>query len=187
MIHFLHPTCMRAAFQLTISAGMFELRRAYGVATFFSKHDVVNSYIARVVGGMRPWLLSGSVESVAIAVFSASTGSVRARYVFDVCVLAPTGAAAMATELAALDVQLRAHLVRILAEPAREVEDGGERSWDFFVRTTGVQTGKEWVPADGRERREIDEAVAVPIKDADGYAETAQIASRIEYPGEGVG
>lgn len=166
---------------------MFELRRAYGIATFFSKHELVNTYVARVVGGVRPWLLSGSVESVAIAVFTAASGKVCARYVFDMCVLAPTGASAMAAALAALDVQLRAHLVRILAQPAREVTEGEERSWDFVVRTTGVQMGKEWVPADGRERREIDEAEAVPIKDADGYAETAQIASRVEYPCEDVG
>lgn len=158
---------------------MFQPRRKYGVVTPCSKHPALSSYIARVVGGLHAWLAAGALRSVSVAVFAPRPYAVLARYTFDVG--APRDGAGAAA-LAALDAQLRAHLCRLLATPVQQV-DGAE--WDFIVRTTGVRVGPEWVPADGEERREIAEAVATPLKDADLAAETFALASRVEFPAEG--
>lgn len=168
-------------------ARMFSLYRKYNLSTPYSKHSTLNEYIVRTISYLRPWLLSAKLQSVSIPIFEVQTGKTVARYVFEVNLpLGHSAAAATeitATDLAALDVQLHAHLARVLAEKC--VQSDVELSFDYIVRTTGVSLGREWVSADGRERREIGGAVAVPLKDSDTLSQTLQIASRAEFPADG--
>ena len=130
------------------------------------------------------------IQSVTIAVFSAKTQKVQARYVFDVKVLAAEEDVTT-TSLSSLDNQLRANLCRLLscgsvaADPGRDREsekEDGELSFEFIVRTKGVRTGVQWMPADGKERREFQGGgVAMPLKDADCFATTLQLSSRVEF------
>lgn len=169
-------------------ARMFSPHRKYNLSSPFSKHPTLNDYIVRTISHLRPWLLSAKLQSVSIPIFEVETGKTIARYVFEVALPlsqhASSAAAAVAditaTDLAALDVQLRAHLARILAEKCEQRDV--ELSFDYVVRTVGVSVGAEWVPADRGERREITEAVAVPLKDSDVLSQTLQIASRVEFP-----
>eukprot|EP00177_Eucheuma_denticulatum_P008177 GFKZ01014885.1.p1 GENE.GFKZ01014885.1~~GFKZ01014885.1.p1 ORF type:complete len:203 (+),score=13.27 GFKZ01014885.1:257-865(+) len=166
-------------------ARMFSPHRKYNLPTPHSNHPILNAYIIRTITRLRPWLTSAKLESIAIPIFESRTGHTIARYVFDVIIPAndPVIAAQVtATHLASLDVQLRAHLARILAE--KPVQSNLELSWDYVVRTAGVVLGEEWVPADGMERREVPEPRAVPLKDSDLQSITLQICSRVELPGE---
>lgn len=168
-------------------ARMFSLYRKYNLSTPYSKHPALNEYIVRTISHLRLWLLSAKLQSVSIPIFEVQTGKTIARYVFEVNLLpgqyAVAAAEINATDLAALDVQLHAHLARILAENC--VQRDVELSFDYVIKTDGVSLGREWVPADGGERREIDEAVAVPLKDPDALSQTLQIASRVELPADG--
>lgn len=169
-------------------ARLFVLRRKYGIATMCSKHPTLNSYITRTVTALRPWLQSGQVQSVSIPIFTKeqqhpSRRVAHARYVFEIATL--PDAAPSAADLAALDAQLRAHLCRLLAEvPPTPGVRGQEILWDFVVRTSGVRVGRDWVPADGEERCEIERPIALPLKDVDPNATTFAIASRAEFPDE---
>lgn len=113
------------------------------------------------------------------------------------------------TQLAALDAHIRAHILRLMTtagvdattvaethtaalEAASKASNsaGGkpgvgeqrdeEKSFDVLVATVGIETDDVWVPADGEERWELQNAMATPIKDADRFSETAAISCRME-------
>jgi hypothetical protein len=123
------------------------------------------------------------VNSVVVALHRTAGEVVVARYVFDVAVLtsAPEGVSSVA--LGALEAQFRAHLLRLCAvvqagETVRGPE--GELGFGLVLHTKGVRPGVAWMPASDREARVLDNAAAVPLKDADAGSTTAVIASRLE-------
>lgn len=168
-------------------AKLFVPRRKYDLTTMYCKHPTLTSYIKSTITALHPWLKSGQVQSVSIPLFTRTgkppTKTVHARYVFEIATLSALSPSA--NDLGCLNMQLRAHLCRILAEVRPPVvAEEKEVLWDFVVRTSGVRVGTDWVPADGEERAEIAHPVALPLKDADSGANTFAIASRVEFSDE---
>lgn len=160
---------------------MFSAHRKYNLTTFRSKHPMLNDYIHRTITSLRPWLLCGKVETVTIPVFEIDSQKTVARYVYDVKITSmESGEDVNARDLGELDVQLRAHLARLVTERVDVDGTTGELAWDLVVRTGGVECGSDWVAADGVERREITEAVAIPLKDPKHGYRGVVISSRVE-------
>lgn len=145
------------------------------------------------------------VEWITIAIYETHSQKTIVRYTFETAVLATNEEDVTASSLAALDNALRAHLCRILGGFAlpesvesslnAKVKDT-EKTFDFVVGTKGVRANDKWMPAHGKERRELSandagadidksdssaSVLTVPIKDADSFSVTAQIRSRLEF------
>lgn len=143
---------------------MFELREKYGVGTFYSKHEAVNTYIKDTVQSLHAWFMKDLIEWIAIAVYECQSQKSIARYVFETSVVARNEEDVNAASLACVDNAFRAHLCRVLSnrgatdvrdESADEKRgDQSELSFDYVVGTKGVHTDENWMPADGGERRE---------------------------------
>lgn len=144
--------------------------------------------------------------------YSVKTRKLVARYVYDIDVNVDvnsdpaSSARAGEADLASLDLQLRAHVTRLMAvggpynvanldrvqasitnyddknksKKKDKGADSDEKSFDVLVNTTGINTPAEWVPANSAEQWAATNAVATPIKDADHTCITAAVCARVE-------
>lgn len=148
-------------------------------------------------------------------VFESVTRRLIARYVYDLVLFDPVSSSESvdgtegevpASQLAAIDEQLRCHMSRLLAlggfaaeKLAQEhaitqdliAEDAAPRqagqvnvelSFDYVIATTGVGKHDRWISADGDERWDIDTPVVTPIKDGDRFDPVLTLTSRMEIP-----
>lgn len=188
-----------------VAAGMLHPRHT------IHRHIRVSSSCLCIVDVLTASLLlqaQREVQTVTIVVFQTATRHIRARYVYEVTLPddldapedEPAVDQAPAAQLAALDEQLRAHVTRLMTvaghdaahmadthaatphSPAANMPHQDECSFDIVVDTCGVSSTEQWMPADGRERWQLDDPVATPIKDADRFNTAASISARVEVP-----
>lgn len=157
-------------------SSLFQTRRLHSLPLPYCAHAPLRDYITRVLSDVRPLLAAGRVRALTLVIGRARAP--RARYVLEF-----EFPAHAEPRLAALELHLRAHLARVLAEGGREGRgvthvDEDVPEWDLVLETDGVH-GVEWVPADGDERGGAGGRV-VPLKDPDLRDPVVRLASRLE-------